>query len=420
MRSGSSRDRRHQALPVSAAGARVRIAAGVSCGSVPADACFVAWSAAYLVTAHRYGCLIGNGLSIAYNQSLSMRELTASLVAEFSALSGSDAEETLSAFAKGFGGYKEGDFESLIGPLESVSEALSHLGGLRALADDAPDQIDAALTTASHFVQMLYRVGFGTTLGLIAERAHGEGVSRFNEVVVATCEAIARLAPDGCTVVGTLNYDGLLHAGFLDAPGKSLLSDLAAGYESRVRHPDGKTACTGQALRTEDDMGVYGVVLLNLHGSLSWLANPNTRAAWKFELESLRAMDYWNALRRGAALLVPVVVLTNRKLETTLSWPFSLAYEAFENRMSEADRWLVAGYRFGDEPVNRALRRAAYLRTLRDQEPPQLLVVTAGRSGSHFRASVARDSGVPQTSVIVESSGLPVATTSDAWRSWSS
>jgi hypothetical protein len=373
-----------------------------------------------MTAGHRFGCLVGNGLSIAYNPALSMRELTAGLVAEFSALGGGDAEMALSGFAKRFRGYQDADFESLIGPLEGVSGALGHLQKLSALADEAPDALEAALTTASHFVQRLYRVGFGTTLGLIASRAKGAGAGRFDEVVVDTCKAIAALNPGASTVVGTLNYDGLLHAGFLEAVGTSRMTDLAAGYAPISHRPDGKTTCTGRPIRTEDNLGFPDIALLNLHGSLSWLANPKTEEAWKFELEDLRAMDYWGALKNGKAVLVPVVVLTNRKTETIQSLPFSLAYGVYEDRMSKANRWLIAGYRFGDEPVNKALRRAASQRVSRGEDQPSVLVLTSPQSGHGFRSKVAHELGVSVGQIAVETSGLPGAITSASWHSWSS
>jgi len=173
-------------------------------------------------------------------------------------------------------------------------------------------------------------------------------------------------------------------------------------------------------LRYEDDLPERDIQLLNLHGSLSWLADKETRAAWKFELSDLRSMDYWSALKRGSATLFPMVVLTNRKAEMTLQWPFSLAYDVFERRMATSDHWLVAGYRFGDEPVNSALKRAASLRSSMEREPPEVLVVTTTTADSGMRGKVAQALGIPLAQVQVETSGLPTAVGTDVWQTWAS
>lgn len=347
-----------------------------------------------------------------------MKELTAGLIGEFASLSGGKAESALAGFARRFPRYQEGNFEALIGPLEAVSGALPHLQKLTALATDAPEEIGPALATTSSFVKTLYRVGFGTALGLIAERGQGVGESAFMDVVVRTCQAVADLNPDGPTVVGTLNYDGLLHAGFLEAVSTSGMTDLAGGYDPVTATPDGTTACTGYPLRTEDNLQWAPVQLLNLHGSLAWLADPDTGEAWKFELERLREMNYWDALRTGKAHLLPVVVLTNRKSERVLTWPFYLGYRAFEARMALANKWLIAGYSFRDESVNKALSRAANERASAGHAPPEILVVTT-RSEVPFRAKVVQAIGVSAKRIRVQASGLPNAVSTSTWDEWS-
>lgn len=349
-----------------------------------------------------------------------MRELTAGLIAEFSVLSGGDAEKALAGFSRRFGGYRDGDFESLIGPLEAVSGALDHLRRLGSLAKDAPDDLEAALKVTGDFVNTLYRVGFGTTLGLIAARAQGAGSEMFDNVILRTCRAIAELDSEAPIVVGTLNYDGLLHAGFLQVVTTSNMCDLAAGVEWIEASPEGMTRCFAHPLRNGDDLPPRAIQLLNLHGSLSWLLDEDTRGAWKFELNDLRSMDYWSALKTGSATLLPLVVLTNRKDEMTLQWPFSLAYDLFERRMALSDRWLVAGYRFGDEPVNSALKRAAASRSDMGRELPEVLVITTTSADSRMRSRVAQALGMPIAHVQLETAGLPTAVGTDAWRTWAS
>lgn len=39
--------------------------------------------------------------------------------------------------------------------------------------------------------------------------------------------------------------------------------------------------------------------LIHLHGSLTWLRNPQTGKVYRFRIEELRAINYWHAWRDG-------------------------------------------------------------------------------------------------------------------------
>lgn len=116
--------------------------------------------------------------------------------------------------------------------------------------------------------------------------------------------------------------------------------------------------------------------------------------------------------------MFPVVVLTNRKTEVVREWPFRLAYGLFEQRLAHSDRWLIAGYSFGDAPVNAALRLANEERRRRGRTTPRLLVIGKGGDQAQLRARAARAVGLPLTQVRADTSGLPEATRRPLWRGW--
>lgn len=64
-----------------------------------------------------FAFLVGNGLSVAYNDALSVAALREELLATFSGLSGGLAEEALAAFADRLTGEGAASFENLLGPV---------------------------------------------------------------------------------------------------------------------------------------------------------------------------------------------------------------------------------------------------------------------------------------------------------------
>src|SRR5688500_9874206 len=98
------------------------------------------------------------------------------------------------------------------------------------------------------FIDRLYTLGFVTTLELISNRAQGQGETIFAGTIVKTCDALSGLRSGSPISIATLNYDGLVHAGFLRCLGTRAISDLSAGYGSTVWQPDGKTRLTANPL----------------------------------------------------------------------------------------------------------------------------------------------------------------------------
>ncbi|WXF90867.1 hypothetical protein WDV91_16450 [Curtobacterium flaccumfaciens pv. flaccumfaciens] len=96
----------------------------------------------------------------------------------------------------------------------------------------------------------------------------------------------------------------------------------------------------------------------------------------KLDTSFLRNYDQWDAVRKQDTDVRPVVVLANQRDKATSvsEYPFSLAYEMYKRGLSRADKWLIVGYSFRDDPINAALREEFIGRS----EKPDVLVVTHG------------------------------------------
>jgi hypothetical protein len=166
-----------------------------------------------------------------------------------------------------------------------------------------------------------------------------------------------------------LNYDALIDAAAIDVRDQRakrarlpwthgiVLGDMAQGFGEEAVEviPDG--AVTAYPLRDDDEYESASLIIYHLHGSLQWLRRDDG-SVWKVErLERLRELDFWVRYSRGETALKPVVVLADQKARAVELDPFRWAYDRFEDGLRSADMLVIAGYGFGDLPVNRALAR---------------------------------------------------------------
>lgn len=358
-----------------------------------------------------FACLVGNGLSIAYNSSLDVAALTEGMFARLSQLAGDAAADALLGFATELGAAGNLRFETLLSPVDQVARALPNLTGAAALVPG----YETALVQAAEALTGIHRAGVATVLELISERAYGEGSERLDPVVRKVCRAINDLPTTKPIAVGTLNYDGLIHAGFLDIPN---VADLVPGYVPLADYEVANGVwLSGRSLRRAANFGHARIRILNMHGSLSWLWNLTDRDAVKFEFQPLRGISYWEHLRAGTTERVPVVVLTDQKQAAIQDWPFSLAYGTFETSLGFATHWLLAGYGFEDEPLNTVLRDA--LATQRHfNRLPHVLVVDFGRNAEEWRNHVGGLLGLDPARMWVDTTGLPAAVDGATWAAW--
>lgn len=362
---------------------------------------------------HSFSFLIGNGLSVAYSAELTVAGLTTGMIEAFEELAGGPVEDALSNFAASLGG-EPSDFERLLAPLENAAAALPFLKDLSNITvlDDQAIADNIAGTTA--FLEDWHRVGLGTVLELIADRAHGEP-GALESSVKLVCSAIAALETHKPIGLGTLNYDGLLPAGLLDL--HISVPDLAAGYAETSRQiGDVELSCW--ELRSTSDLSESGIQLLNLHGSLGWLYDNITGEGFKFRINELREAKYWELLRDGMTELTPLVVLTDQKSKRVTQWPFGLAYGVFERRLVNSDRWCIGGYGFQDKPVNRILRDCYKRRNEEWSDPPRILVIDSNEDLDALTAKVANAIEADYDAIEVESCGFPDAVGQTKWNEW--
>ena len=375
----------------------------------------------------RFACLLGNGLSIAFNAELSVQNLTSWLGESFR------AQEALARFAREAGTPAD-NFERLLGPLDRVARSLPHLEKLREVAGEAhTPELVAALQVVADFASRVHDAGLGTVLGRVAEQGAAVESPEFALTIQQVCDALKQLNGRPVTVA-TLNYDALIPAAFIRLEGgdpwggqaPADMADLGDGREHSSCIPIPDESLQTLELRAFADFPLgRKILLLNLHGSLSWLHDPSTGRMHKVKsLGALRDMDYWSKLRDGTALCRPLVVLTDQKDEVISQAPFNVAYDAFQQRLIKAQRWLIGGYGLGDTPVNTVLHDAMSAKRRLAQAAgtsptlPRVLVVDKDCQVDERRRRIAELLDLPMANIDVEPAGFPDAVTGTAWAAW--
>jgi hypothetical protein len=263
-------------------------------------------------------------------------------------------------------------------------------------------------------LQRVYRVGMAIALGHVAERSIG---GDFDAGAWSVAARLIELGPASRLSVGTLNYDGLLHAGLMDVGRDEwgrptfMIADLADGRTLRNFEVVPGHSLVGYPIRVVDDFPPDRACLIQMHGSLGWLRSPDDPSqVWRFTLGELRAAGYWRAWRDGRTEWSPVVVLTDRKENATRAWPFALAYDSFLRRLTTADRWLIAGYGMGDTPVNLVFKTATIERRRQGRPPiPPTLIVGYNEPPEGLAARAAERLGLKMDTVAVTAAGVPAA-----------
>lgn len=363
----------------------------------------------------RTACLTGNGLSIAVNPGLAVPALTEGMINQLKQLTGDGVQKALRDHAEQISqnpledGHKQ--FEELLGPLERTGRALDAFSSIGSGINYFGDE--RCLKKTRDLFADFHRIGFATVLDAISGlSAHTEFE---HQVLGPFLNELTELngGPNGLTI-GTLNYDGFLHRKCLGAP--SDLTDLAAGYAEKLSISLFSEADPVDAipLRRWDNLPGNGVSLIHLHGYLGWLTDGQTFA--KFRLEDLRQRDFWNRLASEDCCWKPAVVLTDSKDAAVRSYPFSLAYDVFFDRLLQADYWVIVGYGRRDQAVNGLFKRAASLRQ-RWGSIPRVFIVDVAPPGSTaaFAETCKIGLGLPQTPE-VSLEGVQRAFASEAWR----
>lgn len=309
-------------------------------------------------------CLVGNGFSIAYSRELNIASITAKLIETLSGaeLSGEAASHWISAVTHLTGTPPDkGVFETLLGPIERIPDALAAFDALQKLMPNSSESSDAsrAITECAKLLRSFYQMGAGLTLSIIDEAAHGS-LDGERQVLLDLVDKIFKFSElRGGVSFGTLNYDSLLNSAVIEASNQDT-ADLADPRECTLMEVGNGASIQGLWLRKTDDLPAGRSPIYDLHGSLAWWRESavDGRVA-KFTMRDLRCHEVLEKWKSGDLNWSPAVLMTDQKSRTSQNFPFSLAYRAFEQRLINSDIWIIVGYSFGDEPVNEMLRRAS-------------------------------------------------------------
>lgn len=376
--------------------------------------------------------LIGNGVSVAFNTDLAMRELTAAIIEKINEGGDGDASQALLSLVNDLpeDSARE-DFEALIGPLDRLSETIKAFGALSHLATRASEDVQSDLKGASAFFDDVRRTGVSIALETIDERAYASEPDM--RVITDFVDAIGEAAGTGSKVtIANLNYDSLVMKALISeqdpkvcdmADGrvhKKIQRDIVGEGKKRVGHP----------LRAASDfdaefMRKQRVLLLHLHGSVSWLRSPEPEdggQVFRFKISTLRSDGFWAAWRAGRTNWEPVVVLTNQqhKSATVAEPPFSIAYDQFRERLKTSGRWMIAGYSFRDQCVNDVLREV-----WRERQGVETRIMVVAY-GDDLQEAVILDAlgydsemdAVPSEFLTISRGGIQAAPASQEWLTW--
>lgn len=304
--------------------------------------------------------LLGNGCSIPYNDGLAMGPLTRRILQQMAPTA--EAEEVVAEALHRLAQASTHDeeervrvFEELLGPLERVGRGLAALGDI-AQQLQAATAFNESLRRAQDLAEDLRRRTLGVALDVVSQLSTGQGAA-FSEPLTNLVRWLYDQArTNGTARVFTLNYDALVDSAALEVSEPNALSDMAVGYTDEPVRLMPCLTVQASPLR-DDDEYTRRMVLYHLHGSLQWVRS-GTRV-WKVvELDLLRDHGFWGAYANGETCVEPAVILADQKVRAVGADPFQWAYRRFERSLLSADGLVIAGYGFGDVPVNRTLDRA--------------------------------------------------------------
>jgi hypothetical protein len=260
-------------------------------------------------------------------------------------------------------------FEELFGPIERLDRGLAALGRLAELLDAGSD-IGAAFLTAVQFEHELRQRTLGAALDVIADLSTGQGATAMVPLRRFVEWLTDLPGSGGTTRIFTLSYDALVDGAAIDNRDERLkrrrfpwtrgivIGDMAQGFGEETIEVVRGRAVSAYPLRDDDEYRSANLVIYHLHGSLQWLRRPDG-SIWKVDrLARLRELDFWVRYGRGETPVEPVVVLADQKARAVELDPFRWAYDRFEDALASAGMLVIAGYGFGDLPVNRALVRS--------------------------------------------------------------
>ncbi|MBF4622699.1 SIR2 family protein [Clavibacter sp. VKM Ac-2872] len=366
--------------------------------------------------------LVGNGLSIAFNPELELRSITEEVMRRIETADGDDVVAAMKEIAENAlpdGVTSAEDFEHLVGAFGTESRTLGTLETLATLTSPMDEELRDAIRRVASFAGQVRDNGVSHVLEVICERTHAEfeKAAELHALVTAILKAFP-----GKVAFGNLNYDTLLLAALLHVCQDRQVADLADGRKSvRVAFDDNRTREVKALRRTAADFPIdWRVNLLHLHGSLTYWENKQENIYAKIPKEILDDEEQWRAVRERTTNVRPTVVLANPrdKAQHVREYPYNLAYEVFGAGLDSATHWIVIGYSFRDEPINRMLSA----RFLDLQEKATVLVVTHGPVPTdveiHRAFGWGADDGDPSSWLTVCRTGANGLQDTPEWRAY--
>ena len=331
--------------------------------------------------------LVGNGLSVGFNPSLSLVSITEEMMRriERDDEGGYDAVNAMRAIAERAlpnGATSSEDFEVLVGAFGSERETLSSFRDLAKLIRPTSKKLRRALKRASAFAEEVRDAGVSHVLEVIYERSYAA-----EDEMEQLREFVRRVTGDieGDVTIANLNYDTLMLAALM-AVREGQFADMAHGGR-RTSITLGGQNYRVPVLRRTDDFPNKRIKLLHLHGSLTYWTAAKVDKFVKLNTSMLRENDIFGSIRQRTTKLRPVIVLANQKDKRGAvgRYPFALAYEVFKKSLERSTRWLIVGYSFRDEVINEMLRDVF----VADDGLVNVLVVTKGEGLSRSEVETA-------------------------------
>ena len=352
-------------------------------------------------TINNVSVLTGNGLSIAFNQDLTLSNITSEVIHRIERESGDEATDAMKLISarilqKGES-ITDADFEELIGAFGLEYKTLELLKKLHVSLDGGDcssatphnsdyDTSDSDLLDSFEkvlkFVKNIRNQGLSHVLQVIME---------FSELSAGRQHELLHLIDlichtfNGEVTFGNLNYDSLLLTALLKSSWNDDLADIADGrYLDSVEFSHGLRVPARYLRDSIEDFPDKRIWLLHLHGSICYWSNLEDKRYWKVDRQNLKSRNLFERMRAGSlGSHEPLVVLSSDSEKTCEvdKYPFSLAYEGFSNSLSHNSAWVIIGYSFRDIPVNEMLKKAF----LSQSEKPKVFVSTVGPEPSRQR-----------------------------------
>jgi hypothetical protein len=287
--------------------------------------------------------ILGNGLSVGFDERLFLGRITAEVRARL----GADYTETLDALAElaqpedpeaREPEYRR-NFERLAGPLDRLAHVLTAVEPLL----DLDVAVIRSLRVAAVDLRRHYLAILGTVLSVIDEccvvsiptperRAAWDRMNVFGGALVELHQEFGRSS------FFTLNYDSLLFSAMLE--------------RSRFVYDGFRYGELNEPLDQWAEPPLF-----HLHGSITWVRTPEGVILKRLteEVRAQRHLQRWAAGDGSEGL--PVVVLGDLKTRQAERHPIHLFYEELQRRLAVVKWVAVGGYGFGDVPLNREIAR---------------------------------------------------------------